>query len=599
MAILKHRPRVRLRTRSEVIAGQPIDAVVLLRTKRQVPIESLDAVLIGDEVFRRSGGRRVLLQQHARLSGPTTLPKGGYEYPCFFELPEWVPPSHEGQAVRIAYRVGVHVSISWWPDRRTFFGIKVVQPPAGGGHPPGRPVRLISRPAGMVGTEPYAELSLGSDCVAPGKMLAGAVALGNVRFNRYEGVTLSLMAREVLKSGGQAGVAARYSLRLKLSQPAEGEPIPFTMRIPWGLTPSFERPSWALVWALEVRVQMRSGSHPELVANIPLKMGPAESKEGEQGKLIQAPPSVGSPRLEQIWRSVGDELGLTVTEEGMYGALDDVELWIRQEHRGRQGVYLVGELSYRSLHLDLTMHPARGLRRRLGGGVTLGLDADFDRKYYIIGREDRQVVALLTALRLALAPFTVQQMDDQRMVVDRRGSGQDRDALARFVTWVRELAKSLLAARWAIPPPTSMAAAVPAWRELARRLGSDLELACMAVFGTFAGQASEVKTIWTRSRPTCTRITLYPVYSINEAYHLSISAAQGGVIDPDRITVLPEGAPPLVRELTRGAFSFGVDRKSVQVELEAPLLSPQPALDRLEALARLCKLLRPGGGPYR
>ena len=123
MAILKARPKVRVRVPNEIRSGQSFRAMVLLDCKREVEVDFVKIHLTGTEGWTIGSGkhartrRQALVSLGAELSGKRVLSKGRTELPVTIPLPENLPPSYDGAAGRIEYVLAVHVSVPWWPDR--------------------------------------------------------------------------------------------------------------------------------------------------------------------------------------------------------------------------------------------------------------------------------------------------------------------------------------------------------------------------------------------------------------------------------------------------------------------------------------------------
>jgi hypothetical protein len=603
MGVLRHRPRIRLRLYPEVYPGEVVDVAVILDARREVTVDSIDVLFRGYErvLAGRAWQTNNLIQRGLRLSGRRALPRGRSELPCRLELPRELPPAYEGRMACTRYELSVRVAIPWWLDRQELFRVRLIAPPATAEpeQPERLPTRFATRRGGPRGTEPYMEGSLATTNIEPGAILSGAVALSNTAYNRYQGVFVSLVAREAVSTdwGPSEVEVKRFELRLEAEVPREGQPVPFHLAVPTGLHPSFRSELLELKWYVEVRAEI--GWRSDLVFLVPAWVLPSRSRREALGPQIQVPPSVGSPRVQELWRTVAAETGLSVTDEGMWGVVAGVQLEIRREHRGRGGIFLVGELRYPSLGIGLRLRPATGLQRRLGGGLSLG-DPAWDRNHQLQGREEGQVLAFGKQILSALWAFRRVEMDDTRALVEQRGAGQDRRALKSFTVNVRQLAEALSRARGQIPPPELFAAVVPAWEQLAERLQGTLDCASMSVTGGVHGMPATVCTVWSEAgEPHHTRIELHPSFPLPERYAVTLSSEGGRIALPAALPIQKE-ALELLEAAVDGALSFRLAGSLVEVQLPGPLLDPRPLVaDRIETLVRLCVALGRGGGPYR
>jgi hypothetical protein len=611
MALIKKRPKIGLLIQDAVHPGRSFNAKVLLDARRAVPIRCLEVLLRGKESAHFGGGanqttkHREFLVLGARLSGPRTLEAGTHPFPVRFDLPADIPPTFDGSRGKTSYELHVRAVIPWWPDRRERYNIRVTLPPQLLGRAD-KPLRFTSSPDGPKGKKAYLEGSLSTTTIAPGSSISGAVALGNVEFNRYSGVFLELFAVETVDSRWRSARTElwRYEVKVPVDkrQLEDGRPFPFVFRVPPQLAPSFKSTLWELRWYLKVRAVVRWGS--DLVIQLPVDIiaRPRALADGPPPE-VSAPPLVGTPRLMAIWHAVAADTGMVVEEEEarMRGQAHDAEIEIRREHRGRLGLFVIGELRYPSLHLSIKMDPHRGLLTLLSGGISLG-DLEWDRKHQIVGRNEPQIRRFLDELLGALRPFGKAQMNDERIIVKYRGSGQRQRPLSKFAGNLMVLAREVSAARAAIPPPSGPGLEwdIPAWRGLAERLQGELEPARMAVTGSFDGIRAQVETVWSEDGSALHTLVelglLTPLPMDNE---VCLSRETGDLDNlTDHVSVRPE-ARELLRRVAEDALFLDLKPERLAIGLPAPMKDPTPLCDRLSGLAHLVHALRHGEGPYR
>jgi hypothetical protein len=530
----------------------------------------------------------------ARMLEDQELPEGPTRRRVKFALPPNVPPSYLGRGVRVDYTVEVHVSIAWWPDRRERFVVHVLLP-AVEARP--KPLVVSSDPTGPRGTLPHAEVSLRDANVPSGGVLRGALAFGNVEYHRYTGFKLAIVGLESVNADprmrgfGELEIT-RYEMSVPVDGPAEGEAIPFAMRLP-SLTPSMSYPGWARRWVFEVTLQRRLATDHAFqfpVTILPTLAGPSTSRPRH------APPAIGNERVRRVWQDAADRHGLSLSDDVLSGARGDVRVTVTREHRGDAGIFLVGRLAFPPLHLALDGGKRTGFRRILGGGEPLGAEA-WDRVHYLTGREGPQVAAFARPLAPALAALALADLDDEHMVVERRDAGQLARPLEGFVGDVVRIAERLPEARAAIPAPGALAEGEARWHELAKRLGTTLERARMSVSGDLAGLRAEITTQWGQDgRPEHTEVRLACAEAIPERQHLTWRRDDGAPVNGER---LPPDARAAVHFLAERSLALRIGELEVRADLEAPLVDPRPALVALEALERLRAALRTAHGPYR
>jgi hypothetical protein len=602
----KVRPQVRLRLYPEVYPGQTFDVAVLLDSSREVSVERVDVTFRGLETSwgnPYTARQDNLIELAARVSGPCRLAPGRTELACRIPLPADLPPTYDGRAARTRYELWVHVAMRAWLDRRERFPVKVALPRGRGESGAAIiPTRFTSSRTGPRDTEPYLEGSLASKILEPGGVLSGAVALSNTAHNRYRSLFVSLIAQErdprPASASGAGTEVKRFELELSLSGLREGQPLPFHMEVPSWLFPSYRSRVWELCWFVEVRAEVSWRGSLRFLVPVKVLSRPRVGL----GPQIRVPPSIGSPRIQEIWRQVAESSGLGFSDDGLRGMVAGVQVEVRRERRGRRGNYLLGELRYPTLGIDLRVHPLTGLERYLGERrLSLG-DAAWDRRSRIEGRDPVQVRAFGERVVETLFAFTAVHMEDELTRVERRGSGHDRRVLEQFTSNVLELAEAIERGRQSIPPPPEMEQAVPSWEQLARRVHGTLNRANMSVEGTIQAMRVAVATVWSeRGEVRHTRLEVFPTLPIAGRFAASLGAATGG--EPLTIPPLPDypaESRELVAIIVDGAEAFSMTADRAVLLLPAPLLEPAPLVaTRLEWMVQLCLSLGKGGGPYR
>ncbi len=604
MGIIKHRPRISLLVEREITVGGTHQASVVVDAKREVPIEWLRINLCGIERGTIGSGEHktrkswTFLNLRAELSGPKTLPVGRSEFPVRFDIPADVPPSFRGRAASTEYTADVRASIAWWPDAKESFEVHVIipwQPET-----EDQPLLFSSDPRGPKAREPHVEGSLASSVYEPGAVVTGALALNNVQYNDYKALDVGLVAFESVtlpNRNPSRHEHSRYAVRLATTNPSEGAAIPFKFRLPEAVPVTYISALWKLDWAFEAHARISWAG--DLHLQVPITLIPRSGDTERSPRPQHAPPSVGSERVERIWNEVAESLGLSYGSDGMRGEAGDVELRVWREHRGREGVFLVGSVKYPSLHLNLMIEPASGLLRAFRGGFDF-VDPPWDRRHFVEGREADQIRAFGIQLREVLPQFDFVRGDDGMFQVENQGSGQTGKELSDFCENVQSLAASIEPARVSIPPPPAMAEDLEAWRGLAARLAATLETARMAVEGELDGMPAAVVTEWSQEgQPLRTQLSISPVVPVASEYHIVLTPDEEGEISLESWS-LPGGAvQEVARALLSDALGFELSARGMRLSLPAPVSDPRPLVSRLTELARLAVLLRPGAGPFR
>ncbi len=612
MALIKTRPKIRLRVPNEIRPGEMFDTVVLLDCRREVEVQHVDVVLEATESIVASSSsdtrapRRTLLNLGARLCAERLLDRGETALALRIPLPDNAPPSYRGRAARIDYELRVHVALQWWPDSRAAFEIDVVPPKVES--PPVVPGLYSSDPNGPRAKEAHAELSLASQWTRAGDIVSGAFALSNVRDNRYSEVKVGLVGIEKYFDTEQQHESMRYRTRVSADAALEGEMIPFRFRVPDDAVPDIARANrpdgrpglFELRWFFELTVGVRWGS--DLTLRVPFRVLPPSSLPGDAPMRL-APPTIGSDRMRAVWEQAGREHALRFDAHGLFGRFGETALKISRDHQGRGGVHLVAEIRYPELHLDLSVEPASAVRKVIGGGVRVGHEA-WDREHFVVARDAKQAATLLDALVPALSGARVRRFDDRLLTLELRDSGLSYSHLSHFVAAAIRLAGRLDALRRELPPPDAMADALDAWRTLARILGAELETARMRVEGELAGLAAEARVAFdAQGQPSSTWLSVRPPSPLDAAHSFvwrseegssrdAIAARFGGEVgelmavvcaDAAEITLEPERVMLCMPELLGLSSSF----------------TAKAAERRLERMAQLTNVLRGHAGPYR
>lgn len=567
MPLLKRRPEIKLFAPPVIAAGRPFGVRVVLDCSEPLPVDEVEIELLGTGVWFTTSqyGRHRNTMPFARwVARPVTerreLPSGEHAYSVTFDVPADVAGSFTGRHLSVEWTVRVHVDIPWWPDARATFDVWMVSSPEV--EPPPRRV-FASATDGPKGRKPYAEVSLGTPALDPGGRLQGRVALSNTAHNDYRALKLSLVG--VQSVPGLLSPMTSHDHRARwvvpLSDPGEDEPIDFHLRLPSDLVPAFTTRTLSLEWFLEVRIDVAWSTDPTLW--IPVVVRPPSV--GEQVPSA-APLAVGSDRVALVWAEAARRSGFNHRGGELGRELGDARLSVRREHRGRKGLRLRAEAAFRDLDLGLRAERGR-LRCR--------------------DPEQSRVLAEHTDPLTEACP--VEEADDEHLACTVDDSGTRIEAVAGLAERLEALWRAFDEAREALPPPRDMAEAVPQFRAAARRLGGELDVASMDVWGVRDEIPFSLQTQWDDDGTLArTVLEVRPTLPIDARWHQRWDG-EGN----------PAPMPPGLEGLLDGARGLHVDADGIRLLFPPCRDGLEAHVDRVEAMLETARRLSGHGPGYR
>ncbi|MGK3965566.1 hypothetical protein WMF38_15500 [Sorangium sp. So ce118] len=585
---MRSRPDIELRMSRTVHPGDVVLVELVLRSRGRTPVDSIELHLEGMQVARVE--ERVLVPPHflslvARVAGETTLPDGEQRYRASFPLPPDAPCSYLGTRAEIRYGITLSIAIPWWLDVQESYEV-LVSP-----RPVTRPARSPVAGTTARGDSPFVEVSLDDQVFAPGDEISGAVALGNVQGRSVRGIEISLVGVERLLSAdpgasNRATEAHRFTAFRRADSRDEGRELPFRFRIPRSIAPSFDAGWVALVWGLEVRVELARGDG--IVHTTPLILGVFD-RPPDLGSMRR---QIGSGRWRAVWDAVGARHGLSLDplELRLTGALAGCAASVWIDAGSSSSGALMGELRWSSWGLDLDV----GVKRFL---LALSSEDDegFGRRYRVRGRDPGQVRAVIAGpLRRALLAFDDVRLDDEHVAVRSRTPGHDQPWLGAFLEHLAALAAEITAASARIPPPTPMAGMRPAWERFAAELHGRLEVGRMRIRDAqLDGATFHIDTCFERGlHPECSEVTLVLDPPLDAPLDPD---------DPEQLRAASPGARAALKRLRARARALRIAPHAIVVTVPAPLEDPAILRDLLGAQLHLAALLRGPrvAGPYR
>ncbi|MCB9712583.1 MAG: hypothetical protein H6712_01915 [Myxococcales bacterium] len=567
MSLLKRRPEITLLAPPAIVAGRSFGVRARLDCPEPLPVDGVSIELLGTGVWMTSSqyGRHRNTMPFARwVARPVRerreLSAGEHEYPVTFALPPDVPGSFVGRHLSIEWTVRVRVDIPWWPDARAAFDLWVVASP----HVDPPPPRVLaSSTDGPRGRKPYAEVSLGSSALDPGGQLQGRVALSNTAHNDYRALRFTLVAVQSVPGllSPFTSHEARARWVVPLSAPAEDEPIAFSLRLPADLVPAFETQALSLKWFLEVKVEITWATNLELW--IPVVVRPGSVLEQAP---TAAPLAVGSDRLALVWAEAARRSGYELRAGELVREQPQGRRSLRREHQGRKGLRLRAEATFRDLDLGLRAERGRLRCRDPEQARVLGEHTD----------------ALADAC-------PVQEADDERIVCVLDDSGTRVESVAGLAERFEALWQAMWLARDELPPPGDMAEAVPWFRAAAQRLGGELDVASMDVWGVRNEIPYSLQTQWDDDGTLArTMLEVRPSLPIDARWHQRWTGEGNPAPMPEGLAVLVEGSQGL-----------HIDAAAIRVFLPPGRERLDPHVDRLEGMLEVARRLSGQGPGYR
>lgn len=597
---MRGRPRTSLRLRPErgpyaaalpalpperTYPGDSVLAEVELDFPGETPIDRVRLRLETTETQVPNPSRSSNVTSTTRWASEVTLaergrmPKGPTVLRGRFPLPHDLPPSYDGRSFRVSHLFELRVEIPWWPDRRAHYELRVEPPPSLRGAPV---ARTFTTHRG--GGEPFLEVALDETRLAPGDVLTGAIAIGNLRGKRCKGVRAALVGIERRPSGrvlfdwvAEGYAAHRFEFPF-LDVPLDGKSGALRLRVPEA-APPFEALGLGVTWQLEVRAVMSWRSDVVLVAPIEL-VGLA----GPQSAIARAF-DVGEGRWRAAWAAVGATFGLGLdgaSPLGLTGQLHGVGVTITPDP-DHEVPALRAELRGFSLGLSLLVE-----KRTLSVLGALARDEGFSKRFAASARSAEQLAAALSpAARRALLAFDDARIEDEVAWARARTGNLEASSVEAFARRVDELARVIAHLEDSAAPPESLAPHVDAWQAFARRVEGRLVRGSLSVRGArVEGARLALERVFERERPSHVRVTLElePPLEPGERFDRSL----------EQKAVLAARA-----ELEAEARSLELSPARLCLETKDEHAGPEGLDALLARMLGLARHLRGTSGPYR
>jgi hypothetical protein len=567
VAVFKRRPRLSLIAPRLIAAGSEVDLIAIVECSSPVTVRAIDLEVIGRAVrishgqYGEERARTDFYRSGTKVFDGGDLAPGRREIPVRVRLPPGLPGSYRGKHVQIEYIAAIAVDIPWWPDKKAGFELFV----AGATSPARpRPTVMYSSADGPGTRGPYFELALPTTELSPGARLEIAASFSNLEHARYRSLELELVALESSKTFLAGGTRERSAARwvVQLDRLREGEPVRSGIMVPYDVPPAFDVETIRLSWMLRARARVAWGR--DAVVEVPVTVHPGMPALG----AMRAPPEVGSERVAELWRQVGEAAGLALQDGVLVGQVGGARLTVRRELSGRRGPHLVGELGFPDLRIGFQLEG----RRRAP-----------------TARDPRHARILAEALAGPLGDAGAVEASDREIRCVTRGSGVRRASLAGFIRAVSGLARELETTRAALPPPARFEQEIDAWRASSARLGAQLEAAGPSMTGSSGGTPFEIGAGWSDDgEPDSLEIELAAATPIDRRHHIEWQEWQ------------PRPGDEAVAALCDSARALEIDRGGLRIRYSREL-GPDGAAAQLPGLAALVRNLSapPAGGVYR
>lgn len=588
---MRSRPDVTIKVTQVVFPGDTFEVELTLDFSGHTPVDAIRLVLLGMEKFSPNPHKvppqpfQNIFRLEAPLSGKAEIPPGKRSYRASFPIPAGVPSTYHGKQLLIVYELSVEVEIPWWPDLRQTYFVSVAPRPEP--RPPPSPISLSSARGG---DELFFEITLADRIFAPGDVLSGALALGNVRGRKIRGLVMALVGREQTTSTNLLGSfvstseATRLLFHYHSEAVQEGREVPFRLHLPEKIWPSFRTPTSIVAWSFEVRAKVAWGA--DATHQIPILIR-ALDRPSDRAEVRT---HVGPERWRAVWANAGAPLDMRI-EPGalaLAGTPSGLATSVFTDPESSAPA-ITTELRYASWGLGLRV------RLRRLGIFAAGDEDGFGRRYRVDGRDPGQIRAVLTRrLRAALLAFDEAYLDDDHVRVRSNTGSYDQPHIGRVLQLSAALAVAMREALAETPPPPSMAALVPAWRAFAEDLRGELAVGCMAIRGAvFEGARLDVETVFDNGPiPSRTLVTLVLDPPLQSPF------------DPANEEALTKAHPAVravVSEIVASSQSLRVQPHEIEVEVAAPIQDPAELRGVMTAMLALGRRLRGDSvaGPYR
>lgn len=588
---MRRRPHVsKITVTKGVRPGDSLEASLTLTSYAKTPVNAITLSLEGYEQYIHAHNRppvrkRTLVHLVAILMGEGELAKGTVTYRARFLLPRNALPSFNGYRLSVEYKLDLHVDIPWWPDLRRSYVVDVEAREVPRPEP-----RPFAQTTERAGSALFAEVSLDDLVFAPGDVVSGAFALGNLRGREVQSLELSVITVEHLTS--QMKIPGMcYAVKFDPAAIEEGKSQRFQFALQRSIPPSYD----SLSYAFQLKAKVRRGD--ALTHRIPITIAPFNRPAA--GSASHRQPELGAERWRKIWAKAGAPLGLSIAARDvrLTGRIGLAEATVFVDTLA-EGTPLTADLRFDPWGADFRI-AKRSLLSPQRMFPFLAADPHgeaFASRYKAEAREEAQLRAIVDgALVQALLAFDEVRVGDDEARAVMKNTGYDQRFIVPFLDRVAELARALTDAAARVPPPACMAPLRPAWIAFAEELSGELFPGSMSIRnGQLEGARFAIETLFEGDPdPVGTRVA----HELDPPLDMDVGEAPL----EDLLASAPPGTRAVFDEVAKGAREARVLPHAIEVTLEAPLADPAALRGRMHAMLALSRRLRgeKGAGPYR
>lgn len=603
---MRSRPDIDVKLPSSVFPGEKLVIELTVTGRSVTPIDFISIDFHATNGTRNSI-RDERFEQHELFHATVNVAEKGelearaYHYRASFEIPSTLPPTYLGTAIEHHAWIAVRVAIPWWFDVRESFDVTIAPIPIA------RPAPVPVAGTSLRANEPFVEVSLQAQSFAPGDVIEGEVAFGNLGRGGVEYLESALVGFEKFVGSGMSygplkveTETHRHTAFLAVSREGQGRAIPFRLVVPASAPPSLELPRGTLFWIFEARLVVDGGATAALRTPVTIA-----AFEGRARAVAAAdPPRIGANRWQALWEEAGSRVGLAIDRKKLRltGELSGCAVSVSVGRDDSKRSSLVARITFRSLGLGLAVWNA-GL---LDLGTYFPAD-ELGRRFRIKGRDPVQIDAALTPpLRVALLAFDEVRLVDDRIDVHADAPGYDQPWIGEFLARVVALAEALDRASRKVPAPVGMARFLDAWRRFAATCDAELTVGNMAITGgEFEGAVFEIRTELEGKVPVATTIDVVIEPPIEAVVDVAGPQAIQRLPAPlqEIVSAIDALCRALVGTATPPQRALPLDLRSALVSVRLPIVVADPATlrDLMVTLLMLAAALRGDrrAGPYR
>jgi hypothetical protein len=451
---------------SPVFPGHALVAEVRFASKKAIRTRGVDLRLVGTERYLdESAPSHIFLEQRATFDD-VKLPKGSQALRARFEVPPGAPPTVSGKRARIDYELRLNVDLKWWPDLDRVFVVPVARPAAA----PNEATTVFSSHPDGKGRLPYAEATLSTTCVSPGKVFSGAMSFSNLGQHAERARPYLAFVCTEARAGEPGAVTTEYEIELGDTRVEEGAAIPFRVRFPEGASRSFQGYLGSIRWTMDVRLRTgRSPSRGTPLMSLPIEVGDYHESASRSAPAV----AIGQRRRAAVWRAEGTRLGMRFDDarSELSATVGQVRVEVSAEVRPSSGPAIISRLSFPRFGCDVELGPRTLLSRLRWGEAKLG-DSALERLFVASARDGELLRRMLEGeLSKVLAECEGLTLLDASATMEEPGAGFDGRALGGHLSKTMRLAAAIDATLSRLPHPPGLEAESRVFGDLARGLG--------------------------------------------------------------------------------------------------------------------------------